>query len=692
GRVAVVYGKDSSTFVGALSAGTHAAGGAAASGGAAVSGSNGTVYSADGYGPAISSSVTADADADGYLDAVVFTFNEDVDSATVAGADFSVTGYTVSSASRTADSVITIVLTESGTADTDAVPLSSISGSISDLTANATTSGSTTPSDAAAAVFLSATTSDNDTDGQIDRILATFSEDISSGTVAGADFTATGYTVSSASRTADSVITIVLTESGSGDTDAVPSTSVVGSISDLVSSVTTSGTKTPTDAASPVLLSQNYKDTNTNGTIDRFDLTFSENIAYDECETGDYTIGGADVGSLAISACAASGDDLQLTVTGGATNDTNITVTVAYTAANGTANSLDDSTNNAVTNISAATLSDAASAIFLSGSTADSDVDGQIDRILATFSEDISSGSVAGSDFTVTGFTVSSASRTSDSVITIVLTESGADDTDAVPSTNIVGSVSDAASNATTSGTKTPSDAAAAVFQSATTADNDVDGQIDRIVLTFSEDITSGSVAGADFTVSGFTVSSASRTADSVITIVLTESGSADTDATPSTSVAGSLSDSASNTTASGTKTPSDAAIAVLLSGTTADNDTDGQIDRILLTFSEDITSGSVAGADFTVSGFTISSASRTSDSIVTIVFTESGTADTDATPLSSVSGSLSDGVGNTTTSGSTTPIDAASAVFLSATTADNDTDGQIDRILATFSEDISSG
>ena len=80
-------------------------------------------------------------------------------------------------------------------------------------------------------------------------------------------------------------------------------------------------------------------------------------------------------------------------------------------------------------------------------------------------------------------------------------------------------------------------DAAPAII-AAKTLDDDKDGQIDQILVTLSEAITDGSstLDNTTFTVAGYTVSNTtteSSANDNKVLITLTESGSADTDATP---------------------------------------------------------------------------------------------------------------------------------------------------------------
>ena len=148
------------------------------------------------------------------------------------------------------------------------------------------------------------------------------------------------------------------------------------------------------DLQAPTVSSMTYKDIDANGTVDRIDITFDETIGLDECEAGDYTIGGVDVGSLAVSSCATSGSDLRLSVSGGASMDTNLALTLAYTAANGTANSVNDAYSNAVSDVTATSVTDGAGPVIISTtpSSAQSGV-GRTSDIVINFSEPIDTGS-----------------------------------------------------------------------------------------------------------------------------------------------------------------------------------------------------------------------------------------------------------------------------------------------------------
>ncbi|MBT3230604.1 Ig-like domain-containing protein [Candidatus Uhrbacteria bacterium] len=147
-------------------------------------------------------------------------------------------------------------------------------------TAVAGSTGTLSTADIYGPSISTAVTNDADADGQIDTIVLTLSEDVTGGTVAGADFTLSdSYTVASASRTADSQITIVVTEkSNDGDTEVVPTVTIAGSIDDTSANSTTSGSKASTDGAKPRISAIKYRDQDADGKIDVVTLNFSESL------------------------------------------------------------------------------------------------------------------------------------------------------------------------------------------------------------------------------------------------------------------------------------------------------------------------------------------------------------------------------------------------------------------------------
>ena len=272
-----------------------------------------------------------------------------------------------------------------------------------------------TITDAAAPAIIEAKTLDNDNDGQIDQILVTLSETIADGssTLNNTTFTVAGYTVSGTTTGTspnDNEVLISLTESGSADTDATPNVVLVAAkISDgtnaLASNQTFSGT---VDTALPVLLSASYKDINPiaepDGTVDRVDVIYSEDVSNSTFEAGDWTF---PTNGANFSAASANfnGNTIEITVTGAAANTTVFgATTVLYTANAGIANSIKDvvsTPNNALTS-SATTLSDAARPIMVTAITKDSNIDGSADQIVVTFSEPVDLSNVDNNNFTLT--------------------------------------------------------------------------------------------------------------------------------------------------------------------------------------------------------------------------------------------------------------------------------------------------
>ncbi len=106
-----------------------------------------------------------------------------------------------------------------------------------------------------ATTMTAATTADADGDGQIDRLDVSFSNDLDGATVSGVDFTVAGYTVLSATESSAGVITILLTESGTADTGATPTISLVGVVNDTFANFIDVGTIVASDSAAPVILS-----------------------------------------------------------------------------------------------------------------------------------------------------------------------------------------------------------------------------------------------------------------------------------------------------------------------------------------------------------------------------------------------------------------------------------------------------
>ena len=581
--------------------------------------------------------------------------------------------------------------------------------------------------------LVSATTADNDADGYLDRILVVFSEDITSGSVAGGDFTVTGYTVSSASRSASATVTIVFAEGGTADTSATPQVTVVGSVSGADDGTITSGSVTPTDAVAPVLVSQSYKDiVSVNGVVDRFDLVFSESITLDECDLADYTIGGADVGSLAVASCAVSTTTLQITVSNAPINDTNLALTIAYAAASGTANSIHDGGNNNTGNISAATLADVAAPIAISASYKDTDVNGTVDRVDILFSEAMTLTTYSADDWSFPGtgslnLSDSSAAASSSTIHVSVSSDTGETSSTSTPTvlyTNAANRLTDAASNAvaTFGAAVNVTDAAAPAIRSMTFEDTGTaNGLIDKLTILWSEvldtDDGSAPVIG-DFgtitlpdgqTVSSATISDPAGASASVVLTNVVGQVTANT-AAGSTGINGISTywTDGTNTTSNpdDAETITDSAAPVALSGLYQDIvSADGQVDKIVITFSEATTVAGCEVGDYSFGGSNgtgVEILNCTGTGTTTLSFELTGTPTANTAPSLTWNYSASAGVASSLRDATNAVANVSSLALaddadprLITTLAngpryqDADTNGTVDRVRLIFTEAV---
>ena len=259
----------------------------------------------------------------------------------------------------------------------------------------------------------------------------------------------------------------------------------------------------------------------------------------------------------------------------------------------------------------------------------------------------------------------------------------------------------------------------AAPSYTATWLDDDGDGKIDQLRLDFNSDVSiTDNTTGDDFdafTIAGFVVievaglnasganfGSISAVSSIVLAIApiprtssptgvsITYNESADEDITA---------DGSGLSLADGQAPDSfiDGALPVLVSAETGDNNENGEIDRIFLTFSEVLEGDgtSVLLTDFAVAGYTITNVSTRApgsndDDEITIRLDESGGPDTDATPVLTVtSGMLQDLNSNLFGGSSGSVTDAAHPVIYSTQWEDDDGNGNLDRAILTFSEDV---
>ena len=416
--------------------------------------------------PIFSKALQYDTDGDGNIDEIVVEMNEAIDDASVDFSDFSlgsgatVDGFSAASAGSSAnskdaadnDKFITLEVSVTGTAPVTVAYADNDAGNdLSDIAGNnAANNASLTRDDQALPVITDANWQDADANGNLDRVVLTFSEaaTISDGnagdgfgailinggavTIDNVDYAATGTTLT-LDFTGDEI-------TGTGITGHTISYSrgTGTTIKDAVSNeiLDTDVPKSYSDGAKPVLLNASYKDINPvgqpDGTVDRVDVIYSEDITASTFEAGDWTFptNGA---SFTAASAALNGSTVEITVTGAAAETTVFgATTILYTATAGTtANSITDAaaTPNTALTSSATTVDDAAPPIMISAITGDANTDGTIDQIVVTFSEPVDLTNVDNGNFTLTesagGLPLISGSYSPNNVTSVTLTLTG---------------------------------------------------------------------------------------------------------------------------------------------------------------------------------------------------------------------------------------------------------------------------
>ncbi|MHC5112641.1 MAG: DUF2341 domain-containing protein, partial [Planctomycetota bacterium] len=181
-----------------------------------------------------------------------------------------------------------------------------------------------------------------------------------------------------------------------------------------------------------------------------------------------------------------------------------------------------------------------------------------------------------------------------------------------------------------------------------TTLDADGNGRVDRIELTFSQNINDATANAAHFAVAGYTVTgldTGDSADDTQLFLLLTENGPLDTGATPvvtyTQGTLAALSDA--DLVATDATAAADGVAPRLVAKGTADLNSDGYIDAIYLTFSEAMNDASFTAGDWDVGGMTgtgVDTDALVNDENVFITFTD-GVLDTGATPAITYTGAV---------------------------------------------------
>lgn len=334
----------------------------------------------------------------------------------------------------------------------------------------------------------SASTADN---GQIDQLVVTFEEKIDDSTVQTGNFTVTGYTIDSITTAGtgnNDTIVIDLEESGNIDTGATPEVNYTrGTLADEAGNPLDDTVSNPTDGVGPRVIRSVTGDANNDGTVDRVNVTFSENISDSTLATGDFSLSGGSIDSVSNP----DGNDdavANLTVSGLTADDTGLTPGLTVTK-----ESVDDLTGNsgpAGGDQSVTSVDDAAAAI-ISATTNDTSGDGDIDQLQVIHSEAVDDAAS-----TLDNTTYALSSGTVDSVLTgtsndakTTITVSGLSGTDVTPDVTLPAEkvLDDAGNTLAADQTFTSTTSGAnPVVTAITTLDRDSDGNVDAANVTTS--------------------------------------------------------------------------------------------------------------------------------------------------------------------------------------------------------------
>ena len=176
--------------------------------------------------------------------------------------------------------------------------------------------------------------------------------------------------------------------------------SSTNSITDGSNSSATSSVITLSDEAKPVIVSAVTGDNNSDGTVDRLTLTFSESVVITDGVTDNDITLSASTGSASITAGSygATASTLVYTISGATAGNTSLTIDPTYAVSG--AGDITDPTGNEMANSETVSGSDGAAPILLSATYKDTNGDGTVNRIDAVYSEAITSSTFESSDWT----------------------------------------------------------------------------------------------------------------------------------------------------------------------------------------------------------------------------------------------------------------------------------------------------
>ncbi|HWM37862.1 MAG TPA: hypothetical protein VNS49_12190, partial [Streptomyces sp.] len=607
--------------------------------------------------PKLTAAKAVDTDRNGSVDAFDLKFSGAVRGKADARAPFRfrVAGYRVTGAAAPRGRVVRVRVAEKSICDLAARPKVSYrpgaeglqSSTKRPLRASRATAGKAARG---APRLVCSATADSDADGHLDSIVLGYSKAVrnraqSSGKL---PFQVDRYSVASISRARGLNITLRLREKEAYDTDAVPAViytrpkvkrALRFAVAGRGGRARSSTFNRTLDRASARMLSLQTADSNQNGLLDGVRAQFSEAVRPGR--------GAADVSGANITDVSSTGKTLALALAeGGLSGGDTPPVTL------GAGDSIRDAAGNPVARVSR-TATDAAAPVILSAVTGDRGASaGRIDALELSFSEPVEhpADSDRSYPFSVPGYGVASVGSASGTSLTLSLIEGGAADSGARPAVGyargagaaVTDRAGNEAANRSFGGTR---DAVAPVLLGAALLDaNPLDGSVDAVRYDFSEPVAHGpaSCPSCSFSAAGYTLGYAGPAAGASVTVAVTGGPGPGTTTATYSPMGGGVRDGGGNLAPGATVPAADATSPVVDSAATVDDDSDGQIDRIDLAFSEPLAAApadTVAPFSFAAAGYTISRVTAPAGDRLSVELQEHATPDTGAVPQVSYSG-----------------------------------------------------
>ena len=399
------------------------------------------------------------------------------------------------------------------------VALAANGAGIRDLAGQTGSFPATAPVDKAVPVLLSMAMKDINGNGKIDQVIATFSESLAPYGAGNTPWTLANVpSGGSLSAVAAVGATATLTVSeGAGNPDTSVGSFTVALATDPLGVADSAGNQSafaataPTDGAGLVRLSMVMRDANGNGKVDQVTITFSETLAPYTAGTTPWALANVpSAGTLASVAVSGSTATLNLNEGAGAANTAVGTFTVSLAT---NAGGIRDASGN-LSSWASTAPTDGAAPVLTTIVMNDANVNGKVDKVVATFTEALPTYAGTVAPWTLTavpsGGSLASVAVTG-TTATLTITEgAGAADTTVGSFTvalaaNATG-VADGAGNQASFAATAPADKSSPARLSMVMQDINSNGKVDRVAMTFSEPLATYTAGNTGWTLTSATV------------------------------------------------------------------------------------------------------------------------------------------------------------------------------------------